>query len=159
MQFNQIIATGLITINIMFLFSSPAQAQNRKPSVECNAALQAAKNQIQKNRKVKVVHTDQQNISQDYKSYPKNRPFSYGFGLRGPATGSILNSEKFLTIIAKDIIDNCPSISMVEFNASRTDHVESYGLLENNDVGLFKCIGEDDPRAKTKLHWGYVVCL
>ncbi|MBO1070723.1 MAG: hypothetical protein HEQ13_15775 [Dolichospermum sp. DEX189] len=77
MRLNQIIATGLIFTNIMFLFSSSVQAQNRKLSVECNAALQRAKKQIQKNRKVKVVYTGQEDISQDYKSYPKNRPFSY----------------------------------------------------------------------------------
>lgn len=46
MQVNQIIATGLIITNIMLLFSSSAQAQNRKPSVECNAALQRAKNKF-----------------------------------------------------------------------------------------------------------------
>ena len=70
MQVNQIIATGLIITNVMLLFSSSAQAQNRKPSVECNAALQLAKKQIQNNRKVKVVYTGQQSISQSYKSYP-----------------------------------------------------------------------------------------
>lgn len=162
MQFNQIIATGLITINIMFLFSSPAQAQNRKPSVECNAALQRAKKQIQKNRKVKVVHTEQEDIAQHYKhdkNYPKNRPFSYGFGLRGPATESILNSEKFLTIIAKNIIDNCSSISIVEFGEYQTDHVATYGLLENNEVGRFKCLDVGDPRAIKKLDWGQILCL
>jgi hypothetical protein len=77
MRLNKLIATGLIFTNIMFLFSSSVQAQNRKLSVECNAALQRAKKQIQKNRKVKVVYTGQEDISQDYKSYPKNRPFSY----------------------------------------------------------------------------------
>ena len=159
MQVNQIIATGLIIANVMFLFSSSAQAQNRKFSVECNAALQAAKNQIQKNRKVKIIKTIKYDISKSYKSYPKNRPVSHIFGLTGAATGSILSSEKFLTTIAKDIINKCPSISMVKFNEYETDHVESYGLLENNDVGLFKCLDMDDPRAITKLHWGYVVCL
>lgn len=48
---------------------------------------------------------------------------------------------------------------MVEFNEYQSDHVESYGLLENNDVGGFKCILESDPRARKKLDWGYVVCL
>jgi hypothetical protein len=162
MQLNQIIATGLIITNIMFWVSLPAAAQNRKFSVECNAALQRAKVRIQKNRKVKVVHTDQQNISQDYKhdkNYPKNRPFSYQFGLRGPATESILNSEKFLTIIAKNIIDNCSSISIVEFGEYQTDHVATYGLLENNEVGRFKCLDVDDPRARKKLDWGQTVCI
>ncbi|MFM5987152.1 MAG: hypothetical protein ACKO9I_17840 [Sphaerospermopsis kisseleviana] len=162
MQVNQIIATGLIITNVMLLFSSSAQAQNRKPSVECNAALQRTKKQLQKNRKVKVVYTSQENISQHYKhdkNYPKNRPLSYGFGLRGPATLSVLYSDKFLTRIAKDIIDNCSSISMVTFGEYGTDHVESYGLLENNDVGRFKCILESDPRARKKLDWGYVVCI
>jgi|688.fasta_scaffold62236_5 hypothetical protein len=159
MQVRKIIAAGLIIAEIMLLFSSSAQAQNRKLSVECNAALQDAKNKIQKNRKVKIVKTIKLDISQHYRSYPSNRLFSHIFGLTGAATGSILSSEKFLTTIAKDIINKCPSISMVEFNEYETDHVESYGLLENNDVGLFKCLDMDDLRARTKLHWGYVVCL
>lgn len=77
----------------------------------------------------------------------------------GSATQSILNSEKFLTAISIEIINKCSSISMVEFNEYQSDHVESYGLLENNDVGGFKCILESDPRARKKLDWGYVVCL
>jgi hypothetical protein len=159
MQVNQIIATGLIITNIMLLFSSSAQAQNRKPSVECNAALQNAKNLIQNNRKVKVVHTSQENISQHYKhdkNYPKNRPLSYGFGLRGPATLSVLYSDKFLTRIAKDIIDNCSSISIVDFGEYGTDHIATYGLFRNNTVAAFECV---DPGTKIKLSWGYVVCL
>ena len=156
-QLNQIIATGLIITNIMFLFSSSAQAQARKPSVECNAALQRAKKQIQKNRKVKVVYTGQEDISQHYKSYPTNRSFSYQFGLTGSATQSILNSQKFLTAIATDIINECPSISIIEFNEYRTDHVESYGLLGNNTIDIFKCI--DWEVAPKKLDWGYVSCL
>ncbi|MFO5494123.1 MAG: hypothetical protein ACLBM6_16625, partial [Cuspidothrix sp.] len=143
MQVNQIIATGLIITNIMLLFSSSAQAQNRKPSVECNAALQNAKNLIQKNRKVKVVYTSQGNISQYYKhdkNYPKNRPLSYGFGLRGPATLSVLYSDKFLTRIAKDIIDNCSSISMVTFGEYQTDHGVTYGLFKNSKVVAFECV-------------------
>jgi hypothetical protein len=63
MQVRQIIATGLIIAEIMLLSSSSAQAQNRKFSVECNAALQVAKNQIQKNRKVKIVKTIKLDIS------------------------------------------------------------------------------------------------
>jgi hypothetical protein len=156
MQFNQIIATGLITINIMFLFSSPAQAQNRKPSVECNAALQRAKKQIQNNRKVKVVYTGQKNISQYYKSYPTNRPFSYGFGLRGPATDSVLNSDKFLTRIAKDIIDNCSSIGMVDFGEYQSEHGVTYGLFRNDTIAAFEC---DYSETTIKLSWGQTGCL
>ena len=151
MQVRQIITTGLIIAEIMLLFSSSAQAQNRKFSVECNAALQAAKNQIQKNRKVKIVKTIKYDISKSYRSYPKNRPFSHIFGLTGAA-------EKFLTTIATDIINKCPTLSMVEFNEYRTDHVESYGLLlGNNTIGIFKCI--DWEVAPKKLDWGYIGCL
>ena len=162
MRLNQIIATGLIFTNVMLLFSSSAQSaqsQNRKPSVECNAALQRAKKQIQKNRKVKVVYTSQENISQHYKhdkNYPKNRPFYYGFGLRGPATESVLNSDKFLTRIAKDIIDNCSSISMVDFGEYQTDHVVTYGLFRNNTVAAFECV---DTGTTIKLSWGQTVCI
>lgn len=159
MQVNQIIATGLIITNIMFLFSSPAQAQNRKLSVECNAALQKAKVRIQKNRKVKVVALGQENIYQHYKhdkNYPKNRRFSYGFGLKGPGTESVLISGKFLTRIAKDIIDNCSSISMVEFGEYQTDHVVTYGLFRNNTVAAFEC---DYSETNSKMAWGTRGCI
>lgn len=159
MQVRQIIATGLIVTDVIFLFSSSVQAQNMKFTVECNMALQATKNKIQKDRKVKVVYTGQVNISQHYKTYPINRPLSYQFGLTGPATESVLNSEKFLTIIAKDIIDNCPSISIVDFGQYNSDYVVTYGLLSNNKVASFQCIGENDPGTTIKLIWGQVVCI
>jgi hypothetical protein len=157
MQVNKIIAIGLIITNIMFLFSSAVEAQPRKNSVECNAVLQRSKKQIQKNRKVKVVGTVTFDISQEYKNYPNNRPLSYRFFLAGSATHSILNSDQFLTMISQQIINKCPSISIVGFNESQTDYVISYGLLKNNIIGLFKCI--DWEVAPKKLDWGYVGCI
>ena len=157
MQVRQIITTGLIIAEIMLLFSSSAQAQNKKPSVECNTVLQKAKKQIQNNRKVKVVYTGQEDISQHYKIYPINRPFSYQFVLVGSATQSILNSEKFLTAIATDIINKCPKISIVDFGQDQTDYGKSYGLLEDNKIGIFKCV--DWEVAPKKLDWGYISCL
>ena len=156
MKMRQIITTGLIIAEIMLLFSSSAQAQNRKFSVECNAALQAAKNQIQKNRKVKVVDAGRLDISQNYINYPASRPFSYGFYLAGPATESILNSDKLLTTIANDIINKCSSISIVDFGKHQTDWGVTYGLLSNNKIGSFQCI---NPNYSKKLNWGYVVCI
>ena len=77
MQVNKIIAIGLIITNIMFLFSSSAQAQNRKISVECNAALQRAKKQIQKNQKNKhieqIVTKKSKQIERKNRKIIKNR--------------------------------------------------------------------------------------
>ena len=75
----------------------------------------------------------------------------------GSATQSILNSEKFLTAIATDIINKCPKISMVDFGQDQTDYGKSYGLLEDNKIGIFKCV--DWEVAPKKLDWGYISCL
>lgn len=155
MQVHPITITGLIIADIILCLSS-AQAQNITTATRCDAALQAAKNQIQKNRRVKVVWTNKSNISQRYKTYPTNRPFLYEFGLTGSATGSILVSDKLLTRITKDIIDKCPSISMVRFGEYQSSNIVSYGLSLNNKVAGFECI---DSEITTQLPWGYELCI
>ena len=75
--------------------------------------------------------------------------------MRGPATLSVLYSDKFLTRIAKDIIDNCSSISMVTFGEYGTDHIATYGLFKNSKVVAFECV---DPLT-IKTVWGQTGCI
>lgn len=162
MKVHQIMANGVIAANIIFLISSPLQAQNIKAISDCNATLESAKNKIQKNRRVKVVNIYKLNITEDYKLYPKNRPHSYTFALKGAATESILNSDKFLTSISRDIINQCPSISIVEFGFKNSDYMVTYGLLDNKQIKYFDCINNNDyyqTQQNQKLPWGFVFCL
>ncbi|MDH6078116.1 hypothetical protein NWP16_09720 [Chrysosporum ovalisporum FSS-45] len=76
MNVHPFIATGLIATHSIICISLPTLAQNIKSISGCNTALRLAKNQIQNNRKVKVVNIYQSNIAENYKLYPKNRPHS-----------------------------------------------------------------------------------
>jgi hypothetical protein len=158
---HRIIASSLITLDALFLLSSPpalAQIkQTRTETTECAEALQAAKNKITKGRKVKVVEVYKTNVQQfSYTDYPKKRPFSYTFTLSGAATASIIKSEKFLLSISTEIIKNCNSVSMVRFGLHASDSGVDFGLVGEKNIRLFECI---EPGSPTKLTWGYVICI
>ncbi|MDH6066672.1 hypothetical protein [Umezakia ovalisporum] len=160
MNVHPFIATGLIATHSIICISLPTLAQNIKSISGCNTALRLAKNQIQNNRKVKVVNIYQSNIAENYKLYPKNRPHSYAFGLEGAATESILISGRFLTSITENIISNCPSVSMVSFGLNHSDYVVTYGLLKANRIKFFECINDYSNKSLTqKLPWGFVFCI
>jgi hypothetical protein len=118
--------------------------------------LQSVKNKITKGRKISIVKVSKDNISQEYQSYPKNRPFSYYFVLRGAAAESVLSSSQLLISLSKDIIRNCPDVSLVNFVPEMSDHNETYGLISENRIGAFKCVY---PGSNQKLSWGYMFCL
>ena len=135
---------------------SIAPSRSVKQSYKCATALRIVKNKITKGRRIKVVNISKYNISRNYQRYPRNRPFSYLFALRGAATESVLRSGKFLTSLSRNIIKNCRDISTVTFGLDETDYVRNFGLISKNKVGVFKCV---DPTTYQKLPWGYAVCL
>jgi hypothetical protein len=154
-----ITASGLIVLNTFFLLSlSPVLAQrtqSRGETPECTTALQNARNRMEKGRKVKVVEMRKFTIQEfQYTDYPRNRPFGYGFILRGSGVESVMNSIKLLNAISTDITNNCKTVSMVTLNKDKTDWVETYGLISENTVRGFDCI---DPGSK--LSWGYYICI
>jgi hypothetical protein len=94
MQFNKtIIAVGIMSLNLL-LAALPMQAQDSKQSSKCTTTIQSVKNKITEGRKVSIAKVSKDNISQEYQSYPKNRPFGYHFVLRGAATESVSDSKK-----------------------------------------------------------------
>jgi hypothetical protein len=92
------LALSLIGLDTVFLLSLPLalaqRPQSRGESPECTAALQNARNRIEKSRKVKVVDIPKFDIRQayGYKDYPENRPVKYEFHLKGSATDSVLRA-------------------------------------------------------------------
>lgn len=155
----QIIVSGLIVVDALFLLSLPVQAQKNQRRGEtsgCAMALQAAKNKITKGRRVNVVEITKKNeIPQIYKKYPIDRPFSYTFGLSGSGTNSILKSTKMLITISTEIIRNCQTISIIYFGEYPGDNIVAFGITGQNKVKNFPCY---DKRDRT-LPWGYDACL
>lgn len=102
MNLNQaVIAVGLISLNTLLVQQLPTQAQNLIQNSQCASTLESIKNKITKGRRIKVVDVSQDNISTAYHNYPKNRPFSYMFVLKGAATESVLRSDELLTSLLK----------------------------------------------------------
>jgi hypothetical protein len=151
-----IIAVGLISLNLLFALPLSAQAQNTQESSKCTASVKSVKNKITKIRKVKIANVFKSDISTDYKNYPKNRPFSYSFGLRGVGAEAVLSSDQLLTSFSRDILTNCTNVSQVVFGLHETDHIVVLGLMPENKIDVFKCV---DPGTYKTLPWGYVVCI
>jgi hypothetical protein len=153
----KIIASTLIFLDTIFLLAlSPAlaQTQNKQESRECRTALQAAKKKIESGRRVRVVRISKRDISEKYSDYPRNKPFDYLFAMRGAGTESVLSSERFILSIATSVIKNCPSVSMVSFGLDNTGYLIITGLVGENKVQAFECIGtEGNPR------WGQTLCI
>jgi hypothetical protein len=155
----KVIFTGLTVANTLFaMLSLPvtAQMQNKQESRQCRAAVQAAKNKIEKNRNVKVGEIiDNLPLNDAYSDYPKNRPFEYAFALDSSATRSILKSPRLLLPIATDIIKNCPSVSLVSFRVYGTYRADTapsaaFGLMKDGKVKQWQCI--DPP--PNRFRWG-----
>jgi hypothetical protein len=134
----------------------PAQAQNAKETSKCRTVVQSVKNKITKGRKVEVVKVFKNDISTEYQSYPKNRPFSYSFSLVGAGATSILSSGQLLTSFSRDILTNCTDVSQVIYGIDETDDYGTFGLMSGNKIDAFKCV---DPGPYQKRPWGYEVCI
>lgn len=130
---------------------------NSEGTTQCTTALQTARSKITKGRKVKITGVKKTNTPQGYQNYPPNRPSGYLFLLKGTDAESVLLSSKILNPISADIIKNCPSVSIVEFQLDEpTDFVTTIGLIEPGRVEAFKKCG--NPEAQ-KLPWGSVTCI
>lgn len=150
----RMIASGLIILDTFFLLSlAPALAQNS--NAQCASAVRSAKKQMERIGNI-TVKVKRSNRPQEYRDYPRNRPYSYDFLLNGTAADSVMQSTKLLTAISTDIIKNCPSVSIVDVGQDRTDYFFLFGLVGENKVEAFECISPGDTR---KLRWGYFSCV
>ncbi len=145
-----IVVTGLAvgTIDVQ-----PAQSRD-----SCQVAIAEAKYQIEsKNTTVIQLTTfDMSKESQAY-DYPEGYPIAIAMVIDGPGTTSVMNSTIFLKALSHNIIMECEPVSLVEFTASGTDWIDTFGLVGQNKVELFKCLSPMEGSLETP--WGYTVCL
>jgi hypothetical protein len=124
-------------------------------SLQCREALLKGKSRIEK-FKTKVVSISQS--KHGYDDGPANKPLSYTFAMTGPATKSIMFSQKFLTDISRDIVLKCPSVSLLKFGFDMSDFVVTLGLMNGGKVQQFNCI-EFKQEHEIPIHWGQVICM
>jgi|GEM_PF-2205521 len=67
-------------------------------------------------------------------------------------------SPQLMTMISKDVIEHCETVSKVSFNLDQTDWEDTYGLLGQGRVGEFRCV-EPGRGSGASLAWGYNTCL
>jgi hypothetical protein len=123
-------------------------------STECRTALLKGKSKIEK-FKTKVISTHRSN--HDYDDGPVGKPLSYTFAMTGPATKSIMFSQKFLTDISGDIVLKCPSVSLLTFGFDMSDYMVTFGLMNSGKVQQFNCLEARRERV-VPVRWGQVIC-
>jgi hypothetical protein len=154
-----VLASSFTAINNT-INQAPALAQrtqNQEEAAQCTTALRTARSRISKSRKVTITGIKKTDTPQGYQDYPPNRPSGYLFLLKGTDAPSVLLSSKLLDPISADIIKNCTSVSIVEFQLDEpTAFVTTIGLVGQGRVEAFTKCG--NPEAQ-KLPWGSVICV
>lgn len=125
-------------------------------AAQCNRAVLRAKNRLEQVKNVQVDRMRRYSLREIYSDAPADRPFSYGFGIRGNGADAVMNSPKFLTALTREIVSGCSDVSAVSFNVSESDWMVRYGLLKNGNVGEFTCL---DPEPGLRPKWGTLICL
>lgn len=145
-----IVVTGL-TVGTFGV--QPAQSRD-----SCQVAIAEAKYQIE-SKNTTVIKLDTFDMSQESQTYdyPEGYPIAIQMIIDGPGTASVMNSTVFLKTLSHNIIMECEPISLVEFTASGTDWIDTFGLVGQNKVELFKCLSPMEGSLDTP--WGYTVCL
>jgi hypothetical protein len=146
-----------ITVGSRSAFQS-TQSQN------CSEAVEATRRRLASIRNVQEVRLIQDDVSQVYSDYPENRSQAYTFAIKGKAVATTL-TRKLLTDLTQTIISNCDVVGVVAFGIANSGWVERIGLLNNNQVGSFKCVGygvqgsiEPNSSRIRKLAWGEHHC-
>ena len=153
----QLLATGMIAVNILVVLSLPSSLRAEEPK-NCRSAIDNAQKQIKAGRPLKVtIRTF--DISKSYPDYPKNRPTSYMFSMKGQGTSTVMRSPKFMKAIATNVIQNCGSVSIVRIAVWETDDVATFGLLPGGKVDAFECLQPDRDAFDSRLAWGKEVCI
>lgn len=138
------------------LLPTAALAQARNDAEQrCNAAVARATQNLVGNRRLTIVNSGFDNVTDQYRSYPRGRAWGFGFVLDGDATVDVMTSPRFLTSVSTTIIEGCNAVGVVTFTAAESDWSDSYGLV-NGQVRPFECI---DPGREDRPAWGFHVCI
>ena len=154
-----------LSLSIMPSEANTTTAQLKNKSInltkKCRAAITTATNRLEKNPSLKVVQSPTSKIDDlnphvvDYSDHPQGRPHRQSFSLQGAGVKLTMNSSVLLASIAKLVINNCNSVSLVSFGAFGTDWIEEFGLMSNEKVQKFNCPpGFAPPFFPRPLQWG-----
>jgi len=147
----------VLILNSFFCSSGMSQTptNNKEHKLnDCTSTIVKSQNVIESGRNVQV-NISSKDVSQEYPDHPKNRLYSYIFLMQGAATSSIMSSPRFLQIIATRIINNCPSVAIVEFAYLDSDNFVTLGRMKNGNVEEFQCLNTG---YNGKVKWGYMYC-
>jgi short subunit dehydrogenase-like uncharacterized protein len=151
-----IIATGFLGFFPLVL---PLEAKSQETGKSCEAAMNAAKERIERGRNITVKISVRDN-SRAYSDHPSGRPDDVGLILVGSIIGSdadsVMASPVFQKAIATEIIRSCNSIGSVTFNKNLTGWTSTIGLMSDGTIQLFKCYEYDQGRSR--LSWGLQNC-
>ena len=153
-MYKRLFTAGLIALNTSLSLALPLQAQEVNEKSDCTASVASAQKYIENGRNVEVT-VSISDISKEYPDHPDNRPYKYLFVLQGESSFSILNSPKFMQIIANKVINNCESASLVEFIQYKTDVYSSIGLMPGGNIEFFQCL---EPGKDVAQSWGQEFC-
>jgi len=136
------LTAGFLSLTALLGLTIPVQAQEMAaPPVtpSCNAALATAQKRIETGGEIEVrVHRS--DVSASYTDYPLNRPAEYTFAFQGTAELTIINSPKFMTALATDVVQACETVSLVTFTVAGTDYMHLLGLMPGGEVKAFDCL-------------------
>ena len=151
----RLIATGIIALNTFTILNLPASVK-AEDDRSCTAAIAKAQRQIETGRSLEVS-TRSSDLSEFESDYPDGRPMSYQFVMSGSAVGAVMNSPKFMKVIATNVIQSCSSVGKVSFAVNGSGWGLSLGVLPGGRVDFFECF-ESQGRNSPNLVWGQEYC-
>jgi hypothetical protein len=142
--------------------SSPAAAQETESQLtnissdsSCSAAIQSAKRQLEQ-LQPSQIWINQVDVATLNQSPPSDRPHAYFLTLSGQSTSDMMSSPQLMRSISAEVIENCPTVSLVSFGKAETDWSIHFGLVGNTQIEQFQCVNEP---TQNRLSWGYQRCL
>lgn len=151
---------SLATLSTLLIpFALLAKAQ--QPSQNCQSALTAALDQLERARNMKQIFVSDHDVSQTYSNYPDGRSQGYVFAMEGAAARSVMNSPKLMMSLSRTIIQSCNSVGMVTFAIHRSDWGYTIGLISDGQISFFECaedFGINPEDTGQGLKWGIQYC-
>lgn len=152
--------SGLMSLGILAIASPrmapPALAQPVDlAATTCQGAKAEAINAVTQGRNL-TLRTQTYDLS-NYADRPANRDEDFALIMEGPAAESILNSPRFMTTLATQIMAACSSVGTVTFAYDRSGWFATLGIFADGSIDFFECV-EPGPNSTDVLPWGYRYC-
>lgn len=125
------------------------------PDLSCKAAIQSTKRQLEQLQSSQIW-MNQVDVVTLNQSPPSDRPDAYVLTLSEQSASDLMNSPQLMRSISANLIENCPTISLVAFGKAETDWSIHFGLMGNTQIEQFQCVNEP---TQNRLPWGYQRCL